>query len=169
MENMPTKFQDSQILYHLSRSPGSFLLYQLHIYMCMCVWVVPWVRSSSYESKDIIYFTLHTPNVQWWDSDQLIVTDTPIKKQEKQNTHSGTWPMAILKYFWGGFPGAGNALWLWLGSLSFQMLLLFHSFFWNSCHTYVIHFVAVSQTLDILSLFFFQTFFSLLFNFEGFY
>ena len=44
MENMPTKFQDSQILNDLARSPGSFLLHQLHIYMCMHVWVVPWAQ-----------------------------------------------------------------------------------------------------------------------------
>lgn len=95
--------------------------------MCMCGGWFLGCRSS-YESKDIICSTLHTSNVQWRDW-----SVTPIKKEEKQKAHSGTWPMTILKYFWDGFPGAGNALWLalwlWLGSLSFQTFLLFRSLF----------------------------------------
>ena len=70
-----------------------------YICVCMCGWFLG--HRSSYESKDIICSTLHTPNIQWWNSHQLIVTDTPLKKEEKQKTHSGTWPMTILKYFWG--------------------------------------------------------------------
>lgn len=129
MKNMHTKFQDSQILNYLARSPRSFLLHQLHIYMCMRVWVVPWAQIFFiWIKRHHLFYSSHTQRsmMRLWSVNCDRHTNW---KRRETKAHSGTWPMAVLKYFWGSFPGAGNALWLWLGSLSFQMFLLFLSLF----------------------------------------
>lgn len=162
MENMPTKFQDSQILNHLAGESRVFSSAPApHIYVYVCG-VVPWGQIFIWIKEHHLFYLSTHPMYNERDSDQLH------QLKRKRNKRHIVGLGQLTQVLQDGFPGAGNALWLahetWLSSLSFQAFLLFRSLSSEILrHTCVIHFVAVYR-LWIFSLFSFFRLCSLYFS-----